>query len=306
MNDLIETRNTLLTLDVYDSAMKKLNLKQKTGKVLNKKNYLPEIILPQKKLDMFIDWWNEDIRYEAIIPHTFNEGYLVFTDMQNMVTKDRDLIKSVITFYKKIDKEITYRRAENFVDEFLKKDITLTVYFKFFTETQLKLEVYYNGRQLSNIEFEYGNSDVEDIINLYKLAKPTEEIQDNLNFVIIYLLSTVFWYISTTTKNTKYISEKPRQHKHYSERNIIDVKDNKIISTPIYDFNKIRYVQTSSLINRKKGWTYSHAFRVCGHYRHYRDGKVIFIESYIKGKEKEFKKQTITLNPAYSTNDKEV
>ena len=62
--------------------------------------------------------------------------------------------------------------------------------------------------------------------------------------------------------------------------------------------NKIRVVSIDRLQTRKKGWTYSHSFQVHGHYRHYRNGKTIFIQPYIKGKDKEFKSQQIILDPS--------
>ena len=61
--------------------------------------------------------------------------------------------------------------------------------------------------------------------------------------------------------------------------------------------SKIRTVHVDKLVSRKKGWTYSHAFEVHGHYRHYQSGKVIFIEPFIKGKNKEFKAQKIIIEP---------
>lgn len=61
--------------------------------------------------------------------------------------------------------------------------------------------------------------------------------------------------------------------------------------------SKIRRVKVEGLIKRRKGWTYSHSFQVHGHYRHYKDGKVVFIKPYIKGKGKEEVVQRITLNP---------
>ena len=74
-------------------------------------------------------------------------------------------------------------------------------------------------------------------------------------------------------------------------------KRNKTISTPFYDMRKIRVVTLDGLIKRRKGWTYSHSFEVRGHYRHYEDGKTIFIKPFIKGKNKTTISQTITLNP---------
>lgn len=66
--------------------------------------------------------------------------------------------------------------------------------------------------------------------------------------------------------------------------------------------NKIKKVKTEGLIKRRKGWTYSHSFQVHGHYRHYSNGKIIFIQPFIKGKGKEEISQVITLNPKEENN----
>ena len=61
--------------------------------------------------------------------------------------------------------------------------------------------------------------------------------------------------------------------------------------------NKIRVVKVENLASRKRGWTYSHSFEVHGHYRHYRNGKTIFIKPFIKGKDLDFKSQKIIIDP---------
>ena len=105
------------------------------------------------------------------------------------------------------------------------------------------------------------------------------------------------WYIATTTKSTKYIYEKKIPTVINRSKGIVQVSDTKTINTPIYDMQKIKVVKVETLSTRKKGWTYSHSFEVHGHYRHYKDGKVIFINPYIKGKDKEFKAQQFILTP---------
>ncbi|MBR2493773.1 MAG: hypothetical protein IKB64_10025 [Paludibacteraceae bacterium] len=121
-----------------------------------------------------------------------------------------------------------------------------------------------------------------------------------VNIFSIYLIMTALWYIATA-KSTRYIYEqetilKGPKPKHENKR-VVQVKPDKVIKTPIYDMGKIKIVKTEGLIARKKGWTYSHAFQVHGHYRHYKSGKVVFINSYVKGKDKELQQQTITLSP---------
>lgn len=117
------------------------------------------------------------------------------------------------------------------------------------------------------------------------------------SFQFIYYLATCLWYIATTATNTKYIYEKEHPVIVHRHKDVVTVSDKKVIKTPVYDMQKIRIVKLEKLITRKKGWTYSHSFQVHGHYRHYKDGKVIFIESYIKGKGKPFKAQTTVLAP---------
>ena len=111
------------------------------------------------------------------------------------------------------------------------------------------------------------------------------------------LLQCVLWYLATTTNTTKYKREGKPEPFYYERKEVISPKKNKTITTPIYDMKKIRTVKLDSLIKRRKGWTYSHSFQVHGHYRHYKDGKVIFIEPFIKGKGKEEMSQIITVNP---------
>ena len=45
-------------------------------KMLKIDKRFPHIIVPENKINMFLDWWNTDIRYEHTIPHSFEEGYM--------------------------------------------------------------------------------------------------------------------------------------------------------------------------------------------------------------------------------------
>lgn len=114
---------------------------------------------------------------------------------------------------------------------------------------------------------------------------------------MLCLLITCLWYMATTAPSTKYIYEEKHPVIEHRHKRTVHVSSTKFITTPVYDFSKIRTTTVERLVTRKKGWTYSHSFQVHGHYRHYKDGKVIFIESYIKGKGKPFKAQTTILSP---------
>ena len=261
--------------------------------------HLPKIVLPNKKLKMFENWWNEDIRFEKTVPHSFEEGYLIieYNHGNQTVDKFKDLIKLTAKTY-----NTTYRNIEMKLIEFLNTLNDITLYFKFIDKNRIFVEIYdKNNYLISNANCEIGETSEEEpkisSENLFLDCKNLENINHVFGMNLIYYLITCLWYIATTAKNTKYIYEEKTPMITNRKKGVVQVSDTKYIRTPVYDMSKIKTVRIDKLITRKKGWTYSHAFQVHGHYRHYKDGKVIFIESYIKGKGKPFKAQTTILEP---------
>ena len=261
---------------------------------INKK--LPQIILPKNKIDMFLDWYNADLRHQDTLPKAFTEGYII---IDNDVM-DIDLSKCS-DYFKRMAKQLstTYRLMENRLKYFIESTAKVTVYFKFVDDVYY-LEVYgTDNSKISNISLQFAKGSSPE----YKFRHITELAEDNwdstlniFNEFCLIMVYTSMWYISTTTKTTKYYYEK-KEPVTYTKKDVIKVSRDKVITTPIYDMTKIKRVKVDHLIKRRKGWTYSHSFQVHGHYRHYRDGKVIFVNSYIKGKDKELQPQIITLNP---------
>lgn len=202
----------------------------------------------------------------------------------------------------------TYRQAETEYLQFLDSTQEVILYFVFVQENAMLVKIYdKNNTLLSKVTFEVGdNNQIEKPIDLDKTINVTnsgniytdlDELLQEFNYINLAVLITVLWYIATTTKTTKYIYEKKTPVVKYKSKGIVQVSDTKFISTPIYDMQKIRVVKTESLRARKKGWTYTHAFEVHGHYRHYKNGKTIFIKPFVKGKDKELKSQTIIIDP---------
>ena len=276
-------------------------MKPNKDKTLKIDKHLPQIVLPYKKNKMFIDWWNSDIRFEKSVPHSFDEGYLIVettdSSTDEMLDKFKSLIKEIAKSFK-----TTYRNIENQFKTFLETSKRLTLYFKFSDDDYLFIETYGNDNKIfSTMSCKIGDNDEpEQEISLnhdISDIKALDDIMNNINYRNLALLISCLWYIATTSRTTKYIYEKKTPVVAKRHRNVVKVSDTKTITTPIYDMNKIRVVKVESLSTRKKGWTYSHAFQVHGHYRHYKSGKVVFINSFIKGKNKDFKAQTITINP---------
>lgn len=273
--------------------------KQKQLKI-NKR--LPQIHIEQKQIDLFIDWWNKDVRFQQTIPHSFEEGYLRCDFNLNIdVNKFSGLIKESAKEYK-----TTYRVMENTFKDFISMIEHTTIHFKFINSNEVYLNTYdKNNNIISRIEFEYGEDkkDFEEeftydkMYNIMNKSNNSDDLMFGFNLLYTIIFVTSIWYIATTRNTTKYVYEHKTPVITSRKKNIVRVSDTKVISTPIYDISKIKTKKVEGLIKHRKGWTYSHAFQVHGHYRHYKDGKVIFVNSYIKGKDKEFKPQTIELKP---------
>ena len=259
---------------------------------------IPQIILPKEKNEMFIDWYNKDLRFVDDIPKVFDKGYLILEN--TFFCDDDDNMKSNFSSIAKTYKT-TYRTIENAFKDFIKLTKNTILYFEFY-DHYLRLEVYLNNNKYNELLLDLNAIDPSKP-NLTIQEKTIEMILNKKSFQEIYtylcfiMLTSCLWYIATTTKTTKYYREEKAASYYYEKKEIINPKKKKYINTPIYDMNKIRKVKIEGLIKRRKGWTYSHAFKVHGHYRHYKSGKTIFIESFVKGKGKEEIEQTIVLNP---------
>ena len=263
---------------------------------------LPQIHIEQKQVNLFIDWWNKDIRFQKTVPHSFEEGYLKCGLNFNIdVNKFKELIKTTAKEYK-----TTYRVMENKFKEFITMLEHITIHFKFISDNEIYLNTYDNKDNIiSKIQFAFGEQgkEVEDEFSYEKLfecmniAMDSDDLLYGFNMLYTIILVTSLWYIATTKNTTKYVYEHKTPVITSRKKNVVKVSDTKVISTPIYDISKIKTKKVDGLIKHRKGWTYSHAFQVHGHYRHYKDGKIVFINSYIKGKNKEFKSQTIELKP---------
>lgn len=270
------------------------------SKPLKMTKYLPQIIIPSSKNEFFINWYNEDLRFQDIIPHAFERGYL---KLENNFFRIDNLDSKFISSIAK-NKRVTYRDIENALKEFINMTSDTVVYFEFLGQ-KLYLELYLQEKLCNSLEIDLNK--VKEGIPNPKLDEATLAmfVNQSINFQQMFtyncfiMLQCALWYMATTTNTKKYKRDnKESIPKYYSEeKTVINVKKNKYITTPIYDMSKIKTVKLDSLIKKRKGWTYSHSFQVHGHYRHYKNGKTIFINSFVKGKGKEEISQIITLNP---------
>ena len=266
---------------------------------INKK--LPQIVLPQNKNNYFIEWYDNDLRFQDTIPNSFERGYLflegdLYSEKQLEDNDFKELFKTLAKLY-----ETTYRIVENSFKHYIEIIKSTIIYFEF-NNNFLNLDIYLVNKLFNKLELDLSKTDkTKPDLTLLEMQKKLYEegknYQEVYSYYCLILLECCLWYIATTTKTTKYYRQEKAPSYVYEKKEVINVKRNRTISTPIYDMNKIKKIKIEGLIKRRKGWTYSHSFQVHGHYRHYQDGKVIFIKPYIKGKGKEEIVQRITLNP---------
>lgn len=271
------------------------HLVNKNNKILKFKNKLPQIILPKNKIALFIDWYNKDLRFQGTLPEAYSEGYLIIENdiMQVDISKCNEFIKS---WAKQLN--TTYREMEHKLQYYINCLDKVVLYFKY-ENKHMDILMYGNDNSIvSTMTFDIQEGENSKVDNYYiKEINNWDDTLNEFNFLCVVLLTTSLWYIATTTKTTKYSYNRKHAKYIYTDKEIKKVSKHKTISTPIYDLNKIKIIKVDNLIKRRKGWTYSHAFQVHGHYRHYKNGKVVFVNSYIKGKNKELQQQVITLDP---------
>lgn len=267
---------------------------------------LPNIIISKDKINLFVDWYNKDIRFQKELPHTFEKGYIRIKSMlfSTDISNYNVFIKALAKQYNK-----TYRQIENMLKLYVDGINDVTVYFEF------KGDMFYNyiyrkdGKILSKAEAQIGDNKQpspeitltslsnNDINKLNNEQEFIDDVQNKFNYFCLAICSTCLWYLATTTKTTKYKYKEKSKEEYNPNKRVVYVKENKNVTTPIYNLDNIKIKTVDRLINKREGYTYSHSFQVHGHYRHYKDGKVIFVNSYIKGKDKPFKHQNIIINP---------
>lgn len=264
---------------------------------------MQRIKLPKKVLPMFEKWYDEDIRKETTIPHTFEEGYLIFEDADVLDDKARDEIRYIAKKTHAI-----YRKIETMYKMLNGKETIL--YFKFLNDDELYVERYTDKVLIQKGKIPISNTTalkINDIALLWKIQvelvgwneKTAQEYLKSKTNYCVAMLVTALWYIATA-KSKKYIHDEvafPLVRQESKKVNKLKEITSRKITTPIYDLGKTKVVSLEMLKKRKRGWTYSHAFNVRGHYRHYRSGKVVFIKSFTKCKNLETKDTEIVVSP---------
>lgn len=279
------------------------DVKSQSKELLKIDKRLPQIKVTKKNTQAFYEWWNSDIRFETSVPQVFTEGYFILDncwEIKNPLSAEyREFLSAAALEY-----GVSYKQMRDAWFKHIDAGSVLTLYFKFLSSNKLLVKTYAkDGSIWSQVVTEFGDTKEPEqpiTYNEKTFAMSMDTSASAFSYYNLALIITCMWYIATTKNTTKYVYEQKHSVVVGRNKGVVKVSDTKVISTPIYDLDKIKVVKVDGLVARKKGWTYSHSFQVHGHYRHYRNGKTIFIQPFIKGKGKEFKSQVIKLEPTYA------
>ena len=287
---------------------------QISDKVLKINNKLPYIQLPVEKVNTFIEWYNEDLRQLKEIPEVFKEGYIEL-HLDNITKISLFSIFEVQNAFE-LDKITKLKEA------FTVSFSTIIVYFKMNEDNKLDLQGFCGtNNHIFNYTINLKDDKFINVIRNYILGTATEKMRNDLtskyealpkvsNVIALdsrtrekevfnermtkfnreltelccALVISIIWYLATS-KTEKYkvnqISNKFSNSNNTKKKSKIYTRK---ISNPIYDLTDRKEITVDRLIKRRNGWTISHSFQVRGHYRHYKNGKTVFIKSYEKGK----------------------
>lgn len=278
---------------------------------------LPIISIPHNKTIPFLKWYCNDISSTKIgeIPKVFDEGYITISHIPCEFINN---CKNEYIKYIARTEKLTFREVENMLKdvydtmlndiiihyEFIDNYPCLNVYSGVDSKQMIRIPLYeykdINDPILANLGDIQGIEDTLIISDASCTTNEKHEFQNTMIVVYVALFVSAMWYMTLYKNRYKYenyISKDDVRevllHRKRPER----ISSVKIITTSFYDLSKAPQSKVQIMIKKRAGFEYSHQFDVRGHYRHYKDGKIVFIESYTKAKDKPKLQKSIILNP---------
>lgn len=271
-------------------------------------DYSLKVIGIADKVMSFIEWYKEDLIDCAIkdIPQPFEEGYITILNIP-YIFKEGVLNKYIKEVASKIHR--TYNQVKESMEAMYKvTSSSIIIHYKFIDGLP-DLSIY-SGTDymlITKIPFRSLGTDVDcplkhDEINIVdnKVEVPYascllddtkgKRFQDCMTIIYYALFISSMWYMALHKNRTKYEKVVDKDGMKESMFKRVDTKHNnsniKTLRTSFYDLSKAHKSKVSTLKKKREGFTFSHQFGVQGHYRHYKSGKVSYINPYIKCKDK--------------------
>lgn len=273
-----------------------------------KLDYSLKVIGIADKIMSFIEWYKEDLIDCAIkdIPHPFEEGYITILDIP-YIFKEGVLNKYIKEVASKVHK--TYNQVKESMEVMYKTiSSSIIIHYKFIdgfpdlsiysgTDYMLITEI-----PFKNIGADVNSPLIHDEINIVnnKVEVPYascllddargERFQDCMTIIYYAIFVSSMWYMTLHKNRTKYeriVNKDGMKEAMFKKVNNEHNNSNiKTLRTSFYDLSKAPKSKVSTLRKKREGFTFSHQFGVQGHYRHYKSGKVSYINPYIKCKDK--------------------
>lgn len=276
---------------------------------ISKDNYpnIPRIFIPNEKIELLVGWYRDNYNLINDIIPIFNEYYITI-DLKNII----HILKPSILNASQFQTIDDFKLALNIANAF--EDFCSCIHIHIVHKTnKVKLTSYSNKNQIIGVfQCHDDNKTPDDFYdtkyicslfkNIFNDAVTSNKVEyhinmstytniDNifnklinaLNTLEIVLFSSVNHYIYNYAKTININKDQLIKNLDDTCKRIIskDKKDYKFLTKPLYDIGKLDLV----IKNNRKSFVHTppdHAFIVKGHWRHYKNGKKVFINSYIK------------------------
>lgn len=278
--------------------------------------YLPIINIPANKVCSFFKWFNDDIystTFAKEIPKAFPEGYIFIEKIPYRIPDEelRTYLKNVARHFNN-----TYTNVKQLTDNLYKLYTSNAIIHYKFEGSAIIIRIYStveNGLLgILNLTEEIINKGLI-IDNTWQITDRELIITDNISCDEYYgfnlqhrmsnyyfmLFTCAMWYLTLYKNKYKY-------HKQISKNDVREIihkegykhqNSVQVLTTSLYDLSRTPMNKPETLAKKRAGFTYSYQFEVRGHYRHYKSGKVVYINSFTKAENKPKRQKQILLNP---------
>lgn len=265
---------------------------------------LPQVYITQDKVDILLDWLNsnEELRLQKI-PRVLQEGYIVYYNHELDVERNPEGVQAIK--YEARTSGCTYNQAKARFNNLLQRTNPLWFYFIWKGDV-CEISVYDTERKLHLISIQAHDEEGKDVFDMpTKLDTTnllTHAFDDERNRWPSYLamraamiVTSVFHYMNIQKKNTPTMYKGKnydiKKRIQYTEPSI------KMVETPVFDLTKKKITKDRLVSQHREFVRRTEAWNVRGHARHYKSGKVIWVDSYIKGNRDNYDGEIYSISP---------
>lgn len=302
--DTINNENPFISLEWHNNI--KSFMRDKHVPVLN--GDIPKFFIPSEKISLLFDWFKDNQDNITDIFPIYND-YCLVIEAKDILKINKPTLLNLNAFNTPQDLQDAIKLVNYIEDSFSymqlhikhKNDKTLFELYDVrgkligvneINENKTSDNFYYNKDILDVIhrtDYSVFNKLMIEIslIGYFDINENVKNLINSLFYICNMLFISSNYYINQYTKNNNISITQVREKLQIECKTSPsqDIKKYKVLTKPFYDIGKLNISNTKRSSNIEHS-SPNHAFRVQGHWRHYRNGKTVFIESYIKCKDK--------------------